>query len=81
MVYSMTTTERKGLRFEVETTNPGGVGDFLEPHWFWVLVGADGPVCRSVDTFYTEEEARSNIAASKGRMKAARFAKVLTVDE
>lgn len=71
------TTERKGLRFEVE--------DELvfdgEPSWSWTLIGADGPVCCSVENFWTEEEARSHIAASKGRMKAARFAKVVTVDE
>lgn len=75
---SMTTTERKGLRFEVVHALITFDGD---PSWSWTLIGADGPVCCSVENFWTEEEARSNIASSKGRMKAARFAKVVTVDE
>lgn len=76
---SMTTTERKGLRFEVKETLLWP--DPYDAEWHWTLIGADGPVCKSADSFPSEEEARSNIAASKGRMKAARFAKVVTVSE
>lgn len=73
------TTERKGLRFEVSTTDPKAAAPY--PAWSWVLIGADGPVCKSVEYFWTEPEVRSNIAAAKGRMKAARFAKTVTVNE
>lgn len=72
------TPERKGLRFEVTSVLLWPEPEEFE--WHWTLIGADGPVCRSVYPFETEAEARSNIAASKGRMKAARFAKVVTVD-
>lgn len=67
-----TTTEsqRKGLRFEVSEGDDG---------WYWVLIGKDGPVCISQGTFESEANARSNIAKSKGRLKASGYAKVVTV--
>ena len=69
----MNTTEsqRKGLRFEVEQAENG--------QWNWVLIGKDGPVCVSYESFVSEANARANIAKSKGRLKASGYAKVVTV--
>ena len=45
--------------------------------WGWTLTGKDGPICHSAGTFLTEAEARSNVAASKTKLSAVRFAKVV----
>lgn len=77
--------ERKGLRFEVATTpilgstSPSG-GVAIHHLWQWTLIGADGPVCKSAITWDTEAEARASLAKNKGRLKAAQYAKVVTVD-
>lgn len=77
--------ERKGLRFEVAPinvlgpSNPAG-GVAVSQEWEWTLIGADGPVCKSATSYDSEKECRSALAADKGRLKAARFAKVVTVD-
>lgn len=66
---------RKGLRFEVSDQGVDG------PWWFWELHGKEGPVCKSVKGFHNETEARADIARNKGRMKAAGYARVITVED
>lgn len=66
--------ERKGLRFEI-------LQDYSLESLYWQLVGADGPVCESHQTFETEAEARSDIAAARKRMKACQYAKVLVITD
>lgn len=72
--------EPKGLRFEVyDYNNHVGVED-LPDAWTWRLVGADGIVCVAGQYWDFEAEARSHIAANRGRLKAAGRSKVFTVD-
>lgn len=77
--------ERKGLRFEVQQKREYGIPVFDEydknyrDYWEWTLIGKDGPVCKSARDFYTEADARSDIAQARGRLKAAKFAKVITI--
>jgi hypothetical protein len=72
----------KGLRFEVfgeyydaPPKNARNIGFGFR----WRLVGADGEVAVSPEHFTTVEEARSHIAANRGRLKAASRSKVYDV--
>ena len=65
-----------GLRFEVY---PVGSEAYVA-YWQWRLVGKDGAVCTSAETFDNETAARSNIAKNKGRLKASGYAKVVTIN-
>ena len=67
---------KPGLRFEVY---PVGSEAYVA-YWQWRLVGKDGVVCISAETFDNETMARSDIAKNKGRMKASGYAKVITID-
>jgi hypothetical protein len=70
-------TESGGLRFEVFQDT---VGHLEELKWQWKLVGAEGVVCYSGETFDKESDARSHISKNRGRLKAASFSKVVTLD-
>ena len=64
---------------------PGDEGVPLEPYFDWMLHPvAKGErldaIARSVKTWDTEAEARSEIASVKIKLKGARFAKVLSED-
>lgn len=65
------------MHFEVRRT-----AEHSQDHWHWELVLKGGiPLARSPQSFDTETQARSHLAAAKKSMKGAIRCKVVTVDD
>lgn len=75
----MTDDPRKGLRFEVFPDWDRATT--ADPVWSWRLVGKDGVVALSPETFVSDVEARSHISRNKGRLKGCGYAKVINTDD